>query len=85
MISRSRKHPPHLLSLEREAIILLLTICAKNRKQILACDEMHRLLQAAWDLHDDYPVGRYVIMPEHVHLFIGENDTSFVFFAELGC
>jgi putative transposase len=39
---------------------------------------MHCLLKAAWDLHDDYPVGRYVIMPDHMHLFIGENDTSFV-------
>ena len=77
MISRSRKHPPHLFSLEREAIILLLTICTKNRKRILACDEMHDLLRAAWDLHDDYPVGRYVIMPEHIHLFIGENMSSY--------
>jgi hypothetical protein len=45
---------------------------------------MHRLLRGAWEVHDDYPVGRYVIMPEHIHLFIGENDTSFVFFAGLG-
>ena len=82
MVLRSRKHPPHLLSLEREANILLLTICTKNRKRILACDEMHRLLRAAWDLHDDYPVGRYVTMPEHIHLFIGENDTSFVSLAD---
>ncbi|MGA7125832.1 MAG: transposase [Chthoniobacterales bacterium] len=78
MISRPRQHPPHLLSLEREAIILLLTICTKNRKQILACDEMHSLLRDAWHFHDDYPVGRYVIMPEHIHLFVGENDSSFV-------
>jgi hypothetical protein len=47
-----RKHPPHLLSLERPATILLLTVCTKNRKRILACHEMHRLLKAAWDSHD---------------------------------
>ena len=39
---------------------------------------MHRLLRAAWNLHDDYAVGRYVIMPEHIHLFIGENNISHV-------
>jgi len=39
---------------------------------------MHDLLRNAWKLHDDYPVGRYVIMPEHVHLFIGENNRSYV-------
>jgi len=77
-IPRSRKHPPHLPSLDRPAIILLLTTCTKNRKRILACDEMHRLLRNAWRLHDDYPVGRYVIMPEHIHLFVGENNTSYV-------
>ena len=27
--------------------------------------------------HDDYPVGRYVILPEHINVFIGENNTSF--------
>jgi REP element-mobilizing transposase RayT len=78
MIPQSRKHPPHLPSLERPAIILLITTCTKNRKRILACDEMYRLLRNAWKLHDDYPVGRYVIMPEHIHLFIGENNTSYV-------
>jgi hypothetical protein len=57
---------------------MLLTICTKNRKRILVCDEMHDLLRSAWDVHDDYPVGRYVIMPEHIHLFTGENDVSFV-------
>jgi putative transposase len=82
MILLSRKHPPHLVSLEREANILLLTICTNNRKRILACDQMHRLLRAAWQVHDDYPVGRYVIMPEHIHLFIGENDSSFVSLAD---
>jgi REP-associated tyrosine transposase len=82
IICPSRKHPPHLSSLERPVIILLLTICTKNRKRILACDEMHRLLRAAWDVHDDYPVGRYVIMPEHIHVFIGENNTSFVSVAD---
>ena len=43
---------------------------------------MHRLLRTAWDIHDDYPVGRYVIMPEHLHMFIGENNTSFVSLAD---
>ena len=43
---------------------------------------MHRLLKAALGIHDDYPVGRYVIMPEHIHVFIGENNASFVSVAD---
>jgi putative transposase len=75
---QSRKHPPHLASLDRPFVILLLTTCTKDRKQILACNDMHCLLRDAWTLHGDYPVGRYVIMPEHLHLFVGENNVSHV-------
>jgi REP element-mobilizing transposase RayT len=45
---------------------------------------MHRLLRDAWELHDDYPVGRYVIMPEHIHLFVGEKQYVLRFLTQLG-
>jgi putative transposase len=68
-----RQHPPHLTPLDREMVILLLTVCTKDRRKILAHEWAHQLIRRSWMLCDDYPVGRYVIMPEHIHAFVGEG------------
>lgn len=49
--------------------IIFVTVCTKDRKSLLANDTAHRLLLAAWKTADHWQVGRYVIMPDHVHLF----------------
>lgn len=36
---------------------------------MLANPAMHDCLRAAWRMADHWLVGRYVIMPDHVHLF----------------
>ena len=66
-----RKHPPHFPVTERHntPIIVFLTVCTKDRQEILANDECHQLLRAAWQTQPTWLVGRYVIMPDHVHLF----------------
>ena len=76
MILPDREHPPHLTPLDRDAVILLLTICTKNRRKILAHEWVHQLIRQAWTLCGDYTVGRYVIMPEHIHAFIGEGNLA---------
>jgi REP-associated tyrosine transposase len=65
----------HLRRLERVWIdfpIYYITTCTRNRKAILAHDETARILleewQAAHNRHG-WAVGRYVIMPDHVHFF----------------
>ena len=73
MILPGRKHPPHLPSLSRVTTILLLTICTKDRRKLLANEPVHQLLRRAWIENNEYPVGRYVILPEHIHVFVGEN------------
>ncbi len=73
MIFRDRKHPPHLTPLDHKPVVLLITVCAKNRRKILAHEWVHQLMLRAWSLCDDYPVGRYVILPDHIHAFVGEN------------
>jgi putative transposase len=73
VIIQDRKHPPHLTPLDRDPVILLLTICTKNRKKILAHERVHQLIRQSWALCDGYSVGRYVIMPEHIHAFVGEG------------
>jgi len=66
-----RKHPVHTPVYERHntPVIVFLTVCTKNRKSILANDSAHQLLCAAWQMQPSWLVGRFVIMPNHVHLF----------------
>ena len=66
-----RKHPVHLAAreLHNTPIIVFLTVCTKNRKPILANPDVHKLLRAAWTGARSWLTGRYLIMPDHVHLF----------------
>src|SRR5438270_6136749 len=67
----SRKHPVHLPPCEpfNAPIIVFVTVCTKNRKPVLVNADAHALLRAAWVAADSWLVGRYVIMPDHIHLF----------------
>jgi putative transposase len=65
----------HLHRLERiwiDAPIYFVTTCAKNRRPLLACDEVANIMidewRAAHDRHG-WAIGRYVVMPDHVHFF----------------
>ncbi|PYL84056.1 MAG: hypothetical protein DMF17_11920 [Verrucomicrobia bacterium] len=66
-----RKHPPHFPPIERHntAIIIFVTVCTKNRKRILADNAAHEVLRLAWQTKPSWLIGRYVVMPDHVHLF----------------
>jgi len=61
-------HPP-VVDAGNRAIIVFLTVCTKNRQSLLACDHMHALLLDAWAMADLWHVGRYMVMPDHIHLF----------------
>jgi len=50
-------------------VIVYLTVCTKDRKPLLAREAAHLLLRDAWAAADGWLVGRYVIMPDHLHLF----------------
>jgi len=71
-----RRHPPHFSPVERHntAIIIFLTVCTKQRKQVLANNRTHKLLCAAWAMQPSWLVGRYIIMPDHIHLFCAPAD-----------
>ena len=66
-----RKQPAHLPNVERfnQPAILFLTVCTKSRRPILACERVHGVLVRAWPEARQYRVGRYMVMPDHVHLF----------------
>ena len=69
--SDGRKHPPHLTPVERHntSLIVFLTVCTKDRKEILNQSASHDILVTAWNTRPTWLVGRYVIMPDHIHLF----------------
>jgi putative transposase len=73
-----RKHPIHLDVHDRRdtPIIVFLTVCTKGRKPILASSEAQALLIAAWRTAKMWRVGRYVIMPDHVHLFCAPAESE---------
>jgi putative transposase len=75
VILPDRKHPPHLPSIGSSPL-LLVTACTKNRRSLLANPTAHRLLREAWNTFDEFSVGRYVILPNHVHLFVGDNELA---------
>jgi len=50
-------------------IIVFLTVCTKDRKPHLANSKAHKTLTAWWSRSTRWLVGRYVILPDHVHLF----------------
>jgi putative transposase len=49
--------------------IVFLTVCTQDRDPWLACDENPRLLHSIWEHAQAWVVGRYVLMPDHLHLF----------------
>jgi len=67
----SRKHPIHQPVYERfnTPTIVFVTVCTKGRKPVLANAEMHEILRESWQRAERWLVGRYVIMPDHIHLF----------------
>ena len=70
-----RKHPAHgLLTFSGQYTLVCLTICTKNRHPWLANEAVHRDLRRAWQVADAWVVGRYVIMPDHLHLFAGQRE-----------
>lgn len=51
------------------SVIVFLTVCTADRQPILASPDMYELLLQAWQKADHWLVGRYVVMPDHIHLF----------------
>ena len=59
-----------------EEPVFFVTVCVAGRRAVLANEGVHGVLREVWQtgsrLHG-WQVGRYVIMPDHVHLFCSPN------------
>src|SRR5579862_3099472 len=72
-----RKRPTHgVLLIDSRSTIVFVTACTKNRGRWLANAGVHQALRRSWIEADAWLVGRYVIMPDHVHLFATPSQTS---------
>ena len=70
-----RKRPAHgVLGSISEPTIVFVTVCTKDRGCWLATPDCHDLLREVWREAAAWRVGRYVIMPDHVHLFASPAD-----------
>jgi REP-associated tyrosine transposase len=76
MESDGRKRPVHLPPNERHntAVIIYVTVCTKGRRKILADPVIHKWLREAWQVKTWWLVGRYMIMPDHVHFFCAPGE-----------
>jgi len=67
-----RKHPSHrVVEHPDRPTIVFVTVCTNLRQPVLSNERVHALLRDVWSSAGAWVVGRYVIMPDHVHLFAG--------------
>jgi putative transposase len=66
----TRRHPAKGVHVQPlGATIVFVTVCTKNRDRWLADPAVHDLLIDVWRGATAWVVGRYVLMPDHLHLF----------------
>jgi putative transposase len=77
MTTQSNKHPAHgILLMEGQPTVIFDTICTRHKMNWLANSEVHQQLIETWTKADLWLVGRYVIMPNHIHLFAWATENA---------
>jgi len=73
---RLRRHPVHWPPSEKfnRSIIVFATACTAKRRKIIATPPSHAAIVTAWNNATKWIVGRYVIMPNHIHFFCAPNE-----------
>ena len=71
MDSARHSHLAHVPSFQDTPLVFF-TVCTHGRRKILNSESVHRLLRDLWARsadRDGWFVGRYILMPDHVHFF----------------
>jgi REP element-mobilizing transposase RayT len=74
--------PHHLKRLDwawQKQPVYFVTSCVAGRRKLLATPDVHTLLHEEWSgllKRHGWAVGRYVVMPDHVHFFISPIPTG---------
>ncbi len=72
----ARKHPAHgVLYIPHRPTIIFDTVCTKGRQRWLANDAVHQQLRSVWPSAKAWVLGRYVIMPDHIHFFAAATES----------
>jgi len=70
VLPKRRSLPHHAaVSQPNQSIIVFVTLCSKNRRKLFANESAHGLVVESWRRAQEWLVGRYVLMPDHLHLF----------------
>ena len=73
----NRHHPIHGVRIRSNApTIVFLTVCTRDRRPWLATPENHNLLRSIWSQATAWRTGRYVLMPDHLHLFAAPGESE---------
>jgi len=73
-----RSHPTHGVRESTDGpTVVFLTVCTRHRVAWLADELVEKQLIHAWQQAQAWQVGRYVLMPDHIHLFAAFKDTAF--------
>ncbi len=65
-----RRKPAHGVWIApNEPTIVFLTVVTRSRLAWLTAPDIHSILLEVWAQADAWLVGRYVLMPDHLHLF----------------
>ena len=58
------------------SVIIYVTVCTKDRRPILANADAVAAIRRAWEEADAWVIGRYVILPDHLHFFCSPRATD---------
>jgi putative transposase len=74
-----RRAPPHqpILECHNRPNIVFLTVCTANRRRTLANWRFYNHICKAWMKADLWLVGRFIILPDHIHLFCAPSDAVY--------
>ena len=67
--SRRRPHSHTPRELHNQSYILLVTVCARDRKPLFARQAAMQTLLSAWEADKHWLVGRHVLLTDHMHFF----------------
>jgi putative transposase len=68
-----RRHPTHGIKyVDGQPTIIFETICVKSRLAVLANKSFHCAFQKVATESNAWLLGRYVIMPDHIHFFAAD-------------
>ena len=76
-----RKRPARGVKyVEGQPTVIYDTVCTRSKERWLANDEIHKAIVEVWSEEATaWLVGRYVIMPDHIHYFAWATDTNITY------